>query len=254
MRFLAICAIVGFFGLINAKELTEKPLVEKVENRLETNITIDHKIAEIKAKPVEIIPANVGEMSFKILADEDGFYALYLGDDKTNMSINSPADFFSASFAVMEAFNKAYEILTQHNASVRESKILKIFKTYPQYVLDFKATSKTQTTLYMLLTPFCEPCNEKIRNLARLTEDAHIKIIFVAANNEVYHKVMSLYAAMQGYKHKSQEDKIAKLQTLIDDIMLLPLVKDDDKNAMDMYKELTKARISYVPYIVETSK
>ncbi len=59
---------------------------------------------------------------------------------------------------------------------------------------------------------------------------------------------------MQGYKHKSQEDKIAKLQTLIDDIMLLPPVKDDDKNAMDMYKELTKARISYLPYIIETSK
>lgn len=251
MKVLAIFAIIGFFSFVSAKELRETPSVEK---RLETHINIAQKIAEIKAKPVEVIPANLGEMKFKILTDEDGFYTLYLGDDKTNMSINSPADFFSTSFAVMEAFNKAQEILTQHNASVRESKILKIFKTYPQYVLDFKATSKTQTTLYMLLTPFCEPCNEKIRNLARLTEDAHIKIIFVAANNEVYHKVMSLYVAMQGYKHKSQEDKIAKLQTLIDDIMLLPPVKDDDKNAMDMYKELTKARISYLPYIIETGK
>ena len=245
MRFLAVFAIVGFFGFINAKEWRETPSVEK---RLETQINIAQKIAEIKAEPV------LGEMKFKILTDEDGFYTLYLGDDKTNVSINSPADFFSASFANMEAFNKAYEIFTQHNASVRESKILKIFKTYPQYVLDFKATSKTKTTLYMLLTPFCEPCNEKIRNLARLTEDVHIKIIFVAANNEAYHKVMSLYAAMQGYKHKSQEDKIAKLQTLIDDIVFLPPVKDDDKDAMDMYKELTKARISYLPYIIETSK
>ena len=251
MRFLAVFAIVGFFGFINAKEWRETPSVEK---RLETQINIAQKIAEIKAEPVEVIPANLGEMKFKLLTDEDGFYTLYLGDDKTNVSINSPADFFSAQFASMEAFNKAYEIFTQHNASVRESKILKIFKTYPQYVLDFKATSKTKTTLYMLLTPFCEPCNEKIRELARLTEQAHIKIIFVAANNEVYHKVMSLYAAMQGYKHKSQEDKIAKLQTLIDDIAFLPPVKDDDKNAMDMYKELAKARISYLPYIIETSK
>ena len=93
-------------------------------------------------------------MSFKILADEDGFYTLYLGDDKTNVSINAPQDFFSASFASMEAFNKAYEILTQHNASMRESRILKVFKTYPQYVLDFKATTKTKTTLYMTLPHF----------------------------------------------------------------------------------------------------
>ncbi|WP_415579994.1 hypothetical protein [Helicobacter labetoulli] len=59
---------------------------------------------------------------------------------------------------------------------------------------------------------------------------------------------------MQGYKHKNQEDKIAKLQTLIDDIRFLPPVKDDDKNIMNMYEALSKARISCVPYIIETSK
>lgn len=90
MRFLAVFAIVGFFGFINAKEWRETPSVEK---RLETQINIAQKIAEIKAEPVEVIPANLGGMKFKILTDEDGFYTLYLGDDKTNVSINSPADF-----------------------------------------------------------------------------------------------------------------------------------------------------------------
>lgn len=58
---------------MSAKELRETPSVEK---RLETQINIAQKIAEIKAEPVEVIPANLGEMSFKILADEDGFYTL----------------------------------------------------------------------------------------------------------------------------------------------------------------------------------
>ena len=40
MRFLAVFAIVGFFGFINAKEWRETPSVEK---RLETQINIAQK-------------------------------------------------------------------------------------------------------------------------------------------------------------------------------------------------------------------
>lgn len=35
---------------------------------------------------MEMILANLGEMKFKILADEYGFYTLYLCDDKINVS------------------------------------------------------------------------------------------------------------------------------------------------------------------------
>lgn len=48
---------------------------------------------------MEVILASLGEMKFKILADEYGFYALYLRDDKINVSNKWLRSFFSASFA-----------------------------------------------------------------------------------------------------------------------------------------------------------
>ncbi|PAF53715.1 hypothetical protein BKH42_04240 [Helicobacter sp. 13S00482-2] len=218
---------------------------------LYANLPIEKTIKEdqgIDIKVIDSVPSGIGGMNITILEQPNGFRTPVLSSEDGKTILGIPDLLISGNEKFKDTLQKIYQEITQYNDSMRENRVLEVFKKYDDKVLKLEGKNKSKTT-YIVVDLNCPYCHQEIQKLDRDLEDSNVNVLVVGAlGMDSVKKAASFSEELKN--KKSQQDKIAFIKAAFEKTYK---ARQDVNTAsiINIGKELAQAGLDAVPYIIK---
>ncbi len=201
------------------------------------------------------IPAKVlstQEVGHNLLAvvlehNQNGEQIMLFSSSDGEVLFNVGELMWSEDNAFLTKFDRIQTEFTNAQKAKVDTKAIKLFDTYKDQVITFKAKKPTQKTIYIISDPMCPYCLKEFEKLSSRLESSNVAMLVVGFLGE-----NSIKKASEIFDKKTNdESKNLALLTTIYNREYKP--KDlQNQKVLEISKAVAQAGVHSVPYIIES--